>query len=111
MHAMTVLERMPKHLSAALAIALTLAGGVAGGFFARFVHLPLPWLLGPLFATRHEMFSDDQFHPSAAGYAVVADTMLPSVLDALGMQTRARSASAFTTRRPKPLAKAVPLAI
>ena len=51
MHAMTVLERMPKRLSAALAIALTLAGGVAGGFFARFVHLPLPWLLGPLFAT------------------------------------------------------------
>jgi hypothetical protein len=28
------------------------------------------------------------------------------VLDSLGIPTRARSASAFTTRRPKPLAKA-----
>src|SRR5258708_39898117 len=51
MHAMTVLERMPKRLAAALAIALTLAAGVAGGFAARFVHLPLPWLLGALFTT------------------------------------------------------------
>jgi uncharacterized protein len=48
---MTVLERMPKRLAAALAIALTLAAGVAGGFAARFVHLPLPWLLGALFTT------------------------------------------------------------
>src|SRR5262249_59462267 len=51
MHGTTVLERMPKPLGAALAIALTLAVGVAGGFLARLVHLPLPWLLGPLFAT------------------------------------------------------------
>ena len=51
MHGMTILERMPKPLGAALAIALTLAGGVLGGFLARYVHLPLPWLLGPLFAT------------------------------------------------------------
>src|SRR5258708_13281747 len=51
MHGMTILERMPKPLGAALAIALTLAGGVLGGFVARYVRLPLPWLLGPLFAT------------------------------------------------------------
>src|SRR5262249_40106273 len=51
MHGTPVLERMPKPLGAALAIALTLAVGVAGGFLARLVHLPLPWLLGPLFAT------------------------------------------------------------
>ncbi|MGD9769277.1 MAG: AbrB family transcriptional regulator [Pseudolabrys sp.] len=29
-------------------MAWTLAAGVAGGFVARLVHLPLPWLLGPL---------------------------------------------------------------
>src|SRR5262249_60046692 len=51
MHGTTVLERMPKPLGAGLAIALTLAVGVGGGFLARLVHLPLPWLLGPLFAT------------------------------------------------------------
>src|SRR5258706_16172888 len=50
MHGMTILERMPKPLGAALAIALTLAGGVLGCFLARYVHLPLPWLLGPLLA-------------------------------------------------------------
>src|SRR5215471_10204470 len=48
MHAMTTLERVPKRLAAALAIALTLAAGVAGGGVARLVHLPLPWLLGSL---------------------------------------------------------------
>jgi membrane AbrB-like protein len=51
MHAMTPLERVSKPLAAALAIALTLAAGVAGGFAARLVHLPLPWLLGALFST------------------------------------------------------------
>jgi hypothetical protein len=63
-------------------------------------------ILGPLFATQRELFSDDQFHPSAAGYAQAAQALLPSALDALGMGTRARSASTFLTRRPKPLAKA-----
>jgi uncharacterized protein len=42
---------MPKRAAAAFAIALTLAGGVAGGFAARYLHLPLPWLLGALFTT------------------------------------------------------------
>jgi membrane AbrB-like protein len=41
-------QRLPKGLIAALAMAGTLAAAVAGGFAARFVHLPLPWLLGPL---------------------------------------------------------------
>ena len=39
---------MPKGLAAALAMAGTLAAGVVGGFVARLVHLPLPWLLGSL---------------------------------------------------------------
>jgi hypothetical protein len=39
-----------KHLVAALAMAGTLAAGVAGGSLARTIHLPLPWMLGS-FAT------------------------------------------------------------
>jgi lysophospholipase L1-like esterase len=63
-------------------------------------------LLGPIFAKRLEMFSADRFHPSEEGYQEAALAVLPSALDALGLGTRARSASAFTTRRSKPLEKA-----
>jgi uncharacterized membrane protein AbrB (regulator of aidB expression) len=42
---------MPKAVAAVLAMAGTLAVGVAGGFAARYAHLPLPWLLGALFTT------------------------------------------------------------
>lgn len=63
-------------------------------------------ILGPLFAQRLELFSADRFHPSEAGYAEAARAVLPSALDALGLGTRARSASTFTTRRSKPLEKA-----
>jgi uncharacterized protein len=38
-----------KSLTAALAMAGTLAAGLAGGYAARSVNLPLPWLLGSLF--------------------------------------------------------------
>jgi lysophospholipase L1-like esterase len=68
-------------------------------------------LLGPLFMTHLELFSEDRFHPSAAGYAEAAGAVLPSCLDALGLRTRARSASAFTTRRTKPVAKAAAQAV
>jgi lysophospholipase L1-like esterase len=41
--------------------------------------------VGPFFVTNpDEMFSVDQFHPSAAGYRRTAKVMLPSVLAALG---------------------------
>ena len=63
-------------------------------------------ILGPLFARRLELFSADRFHPSAEGYQEAAQAVLPSVLDALGISTRARSASAFTTRRSKSVEKA-----
>lgn len=63
-------------------------------------------LLGPIFEKRIEMFSDDRFHPSAEGYEEAARAILPSALDALGLGTRTRSASPFTTRRSKPLEKA-----
>ena len=42
---------MPKSLAAALAMAGTLAAGIVGGYAARSVHLPLPWLLGSLVTT------------------------------------------------------------
>ncbi|MGH8962703.1 MAG: SGNH/GDSL hydrolase family protein [Jatrophihabitantaceae bacterium] len=90
-----------RHLSRQMAAAQTIAVVRAGG---RTVSLGD--LLGPLFATHREMFADDQFHPSAAGYAEAATALLPSALDALGLHTRARSASTFTTRRPKSVEKA-----
>ncbi|MGN6608598.1 MAG: SGNH/GDSL hydrolase family protein [Jatrophihabitans sp.] len=68
-------------------------------------------LLGPIFATRKDLFAEDRFHPSAEGYAEAVRALLPSCLDALGLQTRARSASAFTTRRMKPVEKAAAQAV
>ena len=60
-----------------------------------------------MFWMRHtELFAFDRFHPSAAGYAEAVDAILPSCLDALGLSTRVRSASTFTTRRMKPVEKA-----
>ncbi|MFN2519155.1 MAG: SGNH/GDSL hydrolase family protein [Jatrophihabitantaceae bacterium] len=95
------LRAYARRLSRTLAVAQTVAVVGAGG---RTVSLGD--LLGPLFASSRDMFSDDQFHPSAAGYAAAADALLPSALDELGLGTRARSASPFTTRLPKPVAKA-----
>ena len=68
-------------------------------------------LLGPIFLSRSELFSEDRFHPSAAGYAEAADAVLPSCLDALGLRTRVRSASTFTTRRVKSARKAAAQAV
>jgi len=95
------LRTIARHLSRQMAKEQTIAVVAAGG---RTVSLGD--LLGPLFAESTEFFSDDQFHPSAAGYAAAAEALLPSVLDALGMGTRARSASAFTTRLAKPVSRA-----
>jgi lysophospholipase L1-like esterase len=63
-------------------------------------------LLGPLFASRLELFSADRFHPSEEGYREASLAILPSALDALGLRTKGRSASAFTTRLSKPLERA-----
>jgi lysophospholipase L1-like esterase len=95
------LRAYARRLSRTLAAAQTVVVVGAGG---RTVSLGD--LLGPLFASRQDMFSDDQFHPSAAGYAAAAEALLPSALDALGLSTRVRSASTFTTRLAKPVAKA-----
>lgn len=91
-------RRLSRNLAAAQTIAVVQAGGRT---------VSLGDLLGPLFAADgSEWFADDQFHPNASGYAAAAEAMLPSCLDALGLATRARSASPFTTRMAKPLARA-----
>lgn len=92
-----IARRLSRTLAAAQTIAVVEAGGRT---------VSLGDLLGPLFAQRRDLFSDDQFHPSAQGYAHAADAILPSALDALGLRTRSRSASPFTTRRARPVAKA-----
>jgi lysophospholipase L1-like esterase len=100
------LRAYARHLSRKMAKEQTVAVVAAGG---RTVSLGD--LLGPLFMTRRELFSEDQFHPSAAGYAEAAKAVLPSCLDALGLRTRTRAASTFTTRRVKPARKAAAQAV
>ena len=90
-------RRLSRRMAAAQTIAVVRAGGRT---------VSLGDLLGPLFMDRRELFSADQFHPSAAGYHEAAQAVLPSALDALGLRTKARSASTFTTRRSKPVEKA-----
>jgi lysophospholipase L1-like esterase len=100
------LRAYARHLSREMAKEQTVAVVRAGG---RTVSLGD--LLGPLFMSRRELFAEDQFHPSAAGYAEAAKAVLPSCLDALGLRTRARSASAFTTRRVKTARRAAAQAV
>ena len=95
------LRLVARHLSRRLAKQQTIAVVSAGG---RTVSLGD--LIGPTFAARHDMFAADRFHPSAKGYAEAADALLPSCLDVLGMRTRSRSASTFTTRLSKPIGRA-----
>ena len=67
----TLVRRMSRNLAAAQTIAVVEAGGRT---------VSLGDMLGPLFASRDDLFSDDKFHPSAEGYAEAADALLPSVL-------------------------------
>jgi lysophospholipase L1-like esterase len=74
------LRHVARHMSRQLAAAQTIAVVEAGG---RTVSLGN--MLGPEFAARPRvMFSSDGFHPSAAGYARAAATLLHSVAAALG---------------------------
>jgi lysophospholipase L1-like esterase len=90
-------RRLSRRMAAAQTVAVVGAGGRT---------VSLGDLLGPIFAGRRELFADDQFHPSAAGYAEAVRAILPSCLDALGLRTRTRSASTFTTQRARPVGKA-----
>ncbi len=71
-------QKWSRDLAAAQTIAVVEAGGRT---------VSIGDLIGPDFRLSPELFSDDRFHPSSAGYARAASAMLPSVLDALGEST------------------------
>ena len=64
-----------RKLATAQTIAVVEAGGIA---------VTLGDLLSPEFARQPHLWGPDRFHPSAAGYARVAEVLLPSCLAALG---------------------------
>ncbi|AYY14375.1 SGNH/GDSL hydrolase family protein [Actinobacteria bacterium YIM 96077] len=75
------LRWLARQWSRKLAAAQTIAAVEAG---ARTVSLGS--ILGPEFAASpRELFSEDQFHPSAAGYAHAAAAVLPSIAAGLGL--------------------------
>lgn len=70
-------RRASRQLAAAQTIAVVGAGGRT---------VSLGSILGPEFyAAPGELFSEDQFHPSSAGYAHAAAAALPSLVGALGL--------------------------
>jgi lysophospholipase L1-like esterase len=72
----TFARRWSRQMAAAQTIAVVEAGGRT---------VSLGSVLGPAFASDRSMFSVDEFHPSAAGYAQAAAVLLPSVADAVGV--------------------------
>ncbi|TFV62392.1 UNVERIFIED_ORG: SGNH/GDSL hydrolase family protein [Bacillus sp. AZ43] len=71
----TLARRWSRQLAAAQTVAVVEAGGRT---------VSLGSVLGPAFASDRDMFSVDEFHPSAHGYAQAAAVLLPSVADAVG---------------------------
>ncbi|MCW2540835.1 MAG: hydrolase family protein [Frankiales bacterium] len=90
-------RRMSRTLAAAQALAVVSAGGRA---------VSLGDILGPEFAAQREYFSEDQFHPSATGYARAAEVLLPSAADALGLTTVAGPVTVFSSTRARPATRA-----
>ena len=72
----TLARRWSRQMAAAQTIAVVEAGGRT---------VSLGSVLGPSFATDRSLFSRDEFHPSAYGYAHAAAVILPAVADALGV--------------------------
>ncbi len=83
----TLARRWSRQMAAAQTVAVVEAGGRT---------VSLGSVLGPAFASDRDMFSVDEFHPSAHGYAQAAAVLLPSVADAVGVWP----ASADRGRRP-----------
>ena len=71
----TIAAQVSRRLAAAQTVATVEAGGTA---------VSLGDLLGPEFTASAHLWSPDRFHPSAHGYARVADVLLPSALEVLG---------------------------
>jgi lysophospholipase L1-like esterase len=72
----TLARRWSRQMAAAQTVAVVEAGGRT---------VSLGSVLGPAFASDSAMFSVDEFHPSAHGYAQAAAVLLPSVADAVGV--------------------------
>ena len=77
-----VARKWSRDMAAAQIVAVVKAGGRT---------VALGSSLGPAFATYQELWSEDGFHPSAAGYAAAASFILPSAADALGYWPISRS--------------------
>lgn len=71
-----IARRWSRQLAAMQTVAVVKAGG-------RTVSLGA--ILGPTFAREPRMFSADEFHPSAEGYAAAAALLLPTSAAALGL--------------------------
>jgi lysophospholipase L1-like esterase len=95
----TLARRWSRQMAAAQTVAVVEAGGRT---------VSLGSVLGPAFASDHSMFSVDQFHPSAAGYAAAAAVLLPSVADAVGVWPAAADRGLGTRGRDtvRPVAQA-----
>jgi lysophospholipase L1-like esterase len=96
----SLVRRRSRGLAAAQTVAVVEAGGRS---------VSLGDLLGQEFwELPVEMFSEDRFHPSAAGYARAAAALLPSVCDALGILTpdTGRAPDHHRGERVEPLANA-----
>jgi lysophospholipase L1-like esterase len=83
-------RRWSRQMAAAQTIAVVEAGGRT---------VSLGSVLGPTFASDRTLFSSDEFHPSAAGYAAAAAVLLPSVADALGVWPAAADKRVLARRR------------
>jgi len=83
----SVARLLSRRLARAQAAAVAAAGGRT---------VPLGDLLGPLFSADSTLFGEDRFHPSERGYAAAAQVVLPTALDALGLNRRA----SFPSGRP-----------
>jgi len=92
-------RRWSRQLAAAQTIAVVAAGGRT---------VSLGDVLGPSFATDRSLFSVDEFHPSAAGYAAAAAVLLRSVADAVGVWPAAADRGLLGLRRDtvRPVAQA-----
>ena len=86
----TLARRWSRQMAAAQTIAVVEAGGRT---------VSLGSALGPTFATDLSLFSRDEFHPSAAGYAHAAAVLLPSVADSLGVWPASADRRRGTIRR------------
>ena len=92
-----VAQRRSRTLAAAQTIAVVEAGGRT---------VSLGNILGPRFARERDLFGEDEFHPSARGYAAAIEAALPSAAAALGLVTETEAAGPFLTQRARPIARA-----